>query len=290
MKKYIFLFLCCTATFILHAQNNPCNTDVTIDYTKEKTDTTITLPNGTQLTFNRCEFFDVRYCLAFTEIRTVQDLQSNGLTTMDSDGNLLLSCGMFKIDFNKGDCTKPCLDVPVRVRIPLLTSKCAGSSSPRRMYKAIANGKWEDLNTDAKIFTDIDGKQYSEFYMKCGSGINCDQKLKYTVVKFKSKQIKKLTNLNLSANCPLLNLDFKRKKRKNIIYAKVPCMIADSLMLKVEGKDKNGNYVSLTKKLSECTPKYKVSKCVPISRKIVRNILGIFKVRERNIYRKYIID
>jgi hypothetical protein len=289
MKKNILLLAFCITSFIVSAQKNPCNTDINIDYTKEKSDTTITLQNGTKLTFNRCEFFDVRYCLAFTEIRTVQDLQSNGLTTMDSDGNVLLSCGMFKIDFNKGDCSKECLDVPVRVRIPLFTSKCIGSNRPRRMYKAITNGKWEDLKSEAKII-EIDGIKYSEFYMKCGGGVNCDQRLNTIVVKFKSKNIKKLTNINLSANCPLLNLYFEPGRRKNIIYAKVPCMIADSLTIKVEGKDKDGNYVSLTKKLSECRPKYKVTECAPISRKILRNILGLFKVRERNIYRKYIID
>ncbi len=289
MKKFALLFIYCISALVLNAQKNPCNTDVNIDYTKEKADTTITLTNGTQLTFNRCEFFDVRYCLAFTEIRTVQDLQSNGLTTMDSDGNMLLSCGMFTINFNKGDCTKPCLDVPVRIRIPLLTSKCAGSKTPRRMYKATLNGKWEDLKTEAKII-EIDGITYSEFYMKCGGGINCDQRLSTIRVKFKAKHIKKLTSLNLSSNCPLINADFETGRRKNIIYAKVPCMLADSIVIKVKGEDKNGNTVTLSKKLSECRPKYKVTLCNPISRKIMRNILGFFKVRERNIYRKYIID
>jgi hypothetical protein len=290
MKKITLLLFLFTVNFILLAQKTPCNTDVNINYSKEKSDTTITLQNGAQLTFNRCEFFDIKDCLVYTEIKTVKDLQANGLTTMDSDGNLLLSCGMFKIDFNKGECTKPCLDVPVRVRVPLFNSPCASSTDRRRMYKAMPNGKWEDLKKEATIFTDVNGKQFSEFYMKCGAGINCDQKIKYTMVKFKAKKVKRLLSLNLSSNCPLINVDFETGRRKRIIFAKVPCMIADSLTIKVEAIDKEGNKMYLTKKLSDCKPKFKVSKCGPKTMKIVRNILGIFRTREREIYGKYIID
>ena len=72
------------------AQKNPCDTDIkNYDYKKDNTDTTITLKNGTQLTLNRCEFFDIRDCIEYREIRTLKDLQETGTTTMDNNGNVL---------------------------------------------------------------------------------------------------------------------------------------------------------------------------------------------------------
>jgi hypothetical protein len=289
-KNFILLFVLFISNTLM-AQKNPCDTDIkNYDYKKDNTDTTIALKNGTQLTFNRCEFFDIRDCIEYREIRTLQDLQETGTTTMDNKGNILLTCGMFKMKFNGGDCTNECLQVSVKVRIPMLSNSCVGSADSNRLYKRNDNGTWEKLNDDVKEVADANGKKYFEFYTKCGGGYNCDKKLATAIVKFKSKKIKHLLTLNLTANCPILNLHFTSGRRNNIIYAKVPCLLPDSILLKFEGRDKDGNTATITKRLSECQPKFKPTKCNPIGQKIVRNILGIFRTRERNIYGKYIID
>jgi hypothetical protein len=289
-KIFILLFVLFISN-VLMAQKNPCDTDIkNYDYKKDNTDTTITLKNGTQLTFNRCEFFDIRDCIEYREIRTLQDLQETGTTTMDNKGNVLLTCGMFKMKFNGGDCTNECLQVPVKVRIPMLSNPCLGSADANRLYKRNDNGTWEKLNDDVKEVTDTNGKKYFEFYTKCGGGYNCDKQLATTIVKFKSKKIKNLLTLNLTSNCPILNLHFTSGRRNNIIYAKVPCLTPDSIILKFEGRDKDGNMATITKRLSECQSKFKATKCPSISNKLVRNILGVFKTKERNIYGKYIID
>jgi hypothetical protein len=274
-KNFILLFVLFISN-VLMAQTNPCDTDIkNYDYKKDNTDTTITLKNGTQLTFNRCEFFDIRDCIEYREIRTLQDLQETGTTTMDNNGNVLLTCGMFKMKFNGGDCTNECLQVSVKVRLPMLSNPCLGSADSNRLYKRNDNAN---------------GKRYFEFYTKCGGGYNCDKKLATTIIKFKSKKIRHLLTLNLTANCPILNLHFTSGRRNNIIYAKVPCLTPDSVILKFEGRDKDGNTATITKRLSECQPKFKPTKCKPISQKLVRNIIGLFRTRERNIYGKYIID
>jgi hypothetical protein len=290
-KNFILLFVLFISKALM-AQTNPCDTDIkNYDYKKDNTDTTITLKNGTQLTFNRCEFFDIRDCIEYREIRTLQDLQETGTTTIDNKGNVLLTCGMFKMNFKGGDCTKECLQVPVKVRIPMLSNSCLGSNDVNRLYRGNDAGVWEKITDDVKEVTDADRKKYFEFYTKCGGKFNCDKNLETTIVKFKSKKIKNLLTLNLMANCPILNLHFTSGRRNNIIYAKVPCRLSpDSIMLKFEGKDKDGNTATITKRLSECQPKFKPTKCKPISQKLVRNIIGLFRTRERNIYGKYIID
>jgi hypothetical protein len=289
-KIYTLLFVFFISNALM-AQKNPCDTDIkNYDYKKDNTDTTITLKNGTQLTFNRCEFFDIKDCIEYKEIRTLQDLQETGTTTMDSKGAVLLTCGMFIMKFNGGDCTNECLQVPVKVRIPMLSNACLGSTDVNRLYRGNAAGVWEKVTDPVKEVTDADGKRYFEFYTTCGGKFNCDKQLETTVVKFKSKKIKHLLTLNLTANCPILNLHFTSGRRNNIIYAKVPCLMPDSIMLQFEGRDKDGNTATITKRLSECQPKFKPTKCKPISQKLVRNILGLFRTRERNIYGKYIID
>jgi hypothetical protein len=292
-KSFILLFVLFISKALI-AQTNPCDTDIkNYDYKKDNTDTTITLKNGTQLTFNRCEFFDIRDCIEYREIRTLQDLQETGTTTMDNNGNVLLTCGMLKLKFNGGDCTNECLQVAVKVRIPMLFFTCFDSRAINNLYKRNNAGKWEIMSTPVKEVRGNDGKNYFEFYTTCGGEFNCDKKIddgQLNMVKFKTKKIKNLTSLNISSNCPLLSLNFTSGRRNNIIYAKVPCLTPDSIMLKFEGRDKDGNIATITKRLSECQPKFKATKCKPISQKLVRNILGLFRTRERNIYGKYIID
>ena len=278
-----FLFFIPCSVF---AQKSPCdstrqsNTGISVP-----TDTTITLNNGTQLTFNRCEFFDIRNCVEYKEIRTLKDLQANGLSTLDNNGNVLLSCGMFILDFSSGNCGSRCLNNPVKIRIPMLFSSCVSSNQTNRLFSADSLGKWKPLNSPYKEVIGNDGKKYFEFHTTCGGKFNCDKKIFYTKVKFKAKGGKRLDNLNVSSNCPLLNMDFTTGRRKNIIYAKIPCADPDSLIITVSGEG-----INMSKPLSRLFSKFTRSKCALKSARVVRRSLGLIRFRERNIYRKYIIE
>ena len=202
MRINLILIIACLWCNGLFAQKNPCDTAAKgVTGANGTTDTTITLENGTKLTFNRCEFFDIKDCVDYQEIRSLKDLKANGLSTLDNQGNVLLSCGMFKLDFISGNCEKKCLDVPVRIRIPMLFSSCASSSNVNRLYLADSTGKWKPLDSTYKEVTGDDGKKYFEFYARCGGKFNCDSKLRYTIVKFKAKKGRALYLLNLSSNC-----------------------------------------------------------------------------------------
>ena len=72
MKFFATLSLILTA-FLGAAQNSPCDSANKKTTAAFPADTTITLENGTSITFNRCDFFEVRNCVSFKEIRTAED-------------------------------------------------------------------------------------------------------------------------------------------------------------------------------------------------------------------------
>lgn len=285
--SFLLFFFACNISF---AQKNPCNTDIqNFDYKSAPKDTTIILPSGTELTFNRCEFFDIRDCIEYHEIRTLEDALENDLTTQDSSGNPLLTGGMLVISFKSNECGKECLEVPARVRIPLLKNACMSDRDPFMLYRmSLANG-WVLSNEPARE-VEIAGKKYLEFYTKCGGRFNADKGKPGIKVKFKARHGSELTSINLSSPCPVMNMKFGTKKRRNIIHGKVFCINPDSIIVKAEGIDKDGKAFSQTKPLSAFTVRYKRTKCDPISKRTMRSFLGLFPVKERNIYRKYLVN
>ena len=274
----------------LFAQKNPCNTDVAaFDYKKELSDTTIILKNGTELTFNRCEFFDIKDCVEFAEIKALNDLKAYGLSTMDDKGNLLLSCGMFFLNLEAGDCTKKCLEVPVRIRIPKMESSCYVENDRNNLYFANSSGNWALKNEPTKEFTDKNQQNYFEFFAKCSGKYNCDQKMRTTIVKFKWRNMQNIKFLNLTSNCPLINATFYSGRRKNIVFAKIPNVNPDSLLIKAEGNNSIEN-VSISKPLSSLKTSYRKSAFTTISQRTMRKVLFFFKFKERRVYRKYLLN
>jgi hypothetical protein len=244
------------------------------------------------MTFNRCDFFDIKDCMEFYEIRNLKDIQEAGLTTQDNNGNILLTCGMFVLKFDKtADCgNKKCLDYPVVIRIPVLQNLCLGSmTSANQLYTVGESNLWEKAKGGKEV-TDINGIKYLEFSSKCGGKFNCDKKFNSVKVKFKSGKFKQIETLNITENCPLMNLNFTAGKRKNVVYANVPCSNPDSLIIHIVVINRAGESEKISKPLSQLISKFTRSLC-PITSKIVkRRILGIFPLYERSIYKKYLIN
>lgn len=289
--KTTFLFLLLLLLYTgLSAQRNPCNSDIAnFDYRSAPADTTIILQNGTTLTFNRCEFFDIKDCAMFKEVRNLTDITQSGFSTQDKDGNVLLTSGMVVINFNAEEgCGKSCLTVPVRVRIPMLISTCASASSLNRLYRVLPGGRWELMPNAVREFTDASGRRFFEFFTTCGGAYNCDKLYPKIKVKFKAKHLKNLS-IAVTSGCPPSNLNYSYKNRKNIVRAKLFCLHADSINVQVTGTNKNGERINFTKPLSSFGTNYKPAGCPMVSPKIMRKVFGIFTYRERRIYRKYII-
>lgn len=287
--KLFYLLLLFTAPNISFAQKNPCSTDIqNFDYKSAPQDTTITLPNGTELTFNRCEFFDIRDCIEYHEIRTLEDAQQNNLTTQDSSGNPLLTGGMITVSFQSADCGKSRLEVPVRIRIPLLDNKCAMKDPNFNLYEANTAGNWKLTGTPSRVVT-INGKKYLEFFTSTGGKFNADTPLPAIKIKFKSKNGILLDSVRLSAGCPVISFKFGRNKRKHIVRGKIYCANPYSIKVEIKGTKDGKEYID-SMPLSALKAKYKKTKCAFRSGKIIRNFLGLFPVREGALYGKYIIN
>src|SRR6185503_487272 len=176
MKKLTCFLFIAFFVFICNGQKNPCNHQG-LPYIKVPGDTTITLPHGTQLTFNRCEYFDLRDCLEITEAYDVESIRRQNLTTLDRNGNVLLSAGMFCIKLI-GDCSpKPCFEVPVKVRMPmpgLSSNGCAKCGRGTfRLYRS-RDGIWADSSGNNFRTFDSAGKVWIEFYADCPMCYNAD--------------------------------------------------------------------------------------------------------------------
>ena len=281
-----FLFIFYAAS----AQKTPCNDADS----HSGSDTTIVLANGTQVTFNRCDFFDFKDCIELTEVRTVKDLEERGLNTMDNDGNLLLTCGMFIFKINQSeDCGNvTCLQRPVRIRIPELKTPCMSNLSvTNNLYSIDAANRWTRMDGGQEI-TDSSGTKYLQFSTMCGGKFNCDQKFSRTAfnVKFKTRKYKKINAIKVTSNCPLMRYSCDSSKRNKVMYIRLPCANPDSLMITVFLTDANGESIKITKPLSQFISKFTRSSCPEISKIVKRRILGIFPLRERNIYHKYLVD
>ncbi len=289
MKIVFTLLLLFTIVFV-NAQNSPCDSIYKKSAGAFAADTTIILENGTIITFNRCDFFEIRNCISFKEIRTTEDARAAGLTTMDNQGNVLLSCGMFILDMETGNCNIQCLNNPVKIKIPVLQNKCAGSTAPIILYTANAKGLWQPSKIVSKISSYANGKEYFEFETKCAGKFNCDRKMSTVSVKFKAKHATALEKIEATAKCPILNIAFSAKKhRKKIIIAKLPCINPDSLQITATVLN-NGSTAFITKPLSSFKTSFKKTGCSQISMHVVRRLLGVFKWRQRNVYGKYIIQ
>lgn len=290
MKRFVtpvllFATMCCTA------QKSPCDSATAKTSGIFPADTTIILENGTSVTFNRCDFFEVRNCISLKEIRSAEDARAAGLTTMDNQGNVLLSCGMFVLDMASGGCSIQCLNNPIKIKIPVLQNACAAATGARVLYISNPLGRWQQSQIVSTIKKDANGKEYFEFETKCAGSFNCDQKMQTFRVKFKAGNAKTLEKIEVAAKCPVMNASFTTKKNRNtIVIAKLPCISPDSLHITATLVDKNGSTVTISKPLSQLKTTFKKSACIRKGGKAVRNILGIFKLWQRDIYGKYIVE
>lgn len=269
------------------AQKTPC-----AEASGFSKDTTLTLQDGTQVIFNRCDFFEIKDCLEITEIRDLPTLEQSGLSMIDSAGNILLTCGMVQLKYSKdAECSQlpECFPTPFKIRIPVMTRLCMTSTERRRLYRFGPTRSWVEV-PGGQLITDVNGRLYFEFTTTCVGGHNCDQRLNTFPVKFKSKHLKEITSLRILSNCPPIAMDFTPGRRNNIVWAKLACLNPDSVIIHVKGEDDKGNLVEFRKPLSQLKTNYRRTICNKESDQAMRRILGIFPRLERRIYRKYLVD
>jgi hypothetical protein len=284
MKKYLFAIQI-IFSFTVSAQKSPCN-PLGLPYTTVPGDTTITLPHGTQLTFNRCEYFDIRECLELIEAYDITSIREQNLTTLDRNGNALLSAGMFCIRMT-GDCaSRPCFEVPVKIRMPLPGSssnscgKC--ETGTFRLYNS-SDGFWSDSSNNKFKIIDSAGRSWIEFKAYCGNiCYNADCKLKTGKTKIKVKGMARLDTVEISMQCPVGVLKFTPKKGGKKVIVNLPCYETGAARILAKGYDASGSPVYFPESpVKDMKHSHGMRKCK--SKEMGK------KTRSGSFYKKYIL-
>lgn len=129
-------------------------------------DTMITFPQGTILTLPKKDYYKNPNCISMTEYTDGESVRADGLTTMTSDGDPLISGGMF--DLKLCDEKKS-----VKILVPVRT--VCGKELPFTVWAADSSGNWAGgyKTKPAPILT-IDGKRFYEIELRGSQKINLD--------------------------------------------------------------------------------------------------------------------
>jgi hypothetical protein len=134
----------------------------------------------------------------------------------------------------------------------------------------------------------IKGKEFYKMEIYCPGRINCDKpKMPNGKVKIKLKKGIKAKTASLSYNCPLYSINGKfKKKRKVIIFPNV-CPKDDPLLY-LKAVNKNGDTLIIdNKNINQYKRKQKLRSHCNCDKKPKEKFLGIFKIQQKYLYRKY---
>lgn len=128
-------------------------------------DTTIRTRYGKELTFNGCEFEDIKNCLEIIDDNSHSDLKK-GIVVMSKDGKDLMNYGSLYINLLDGCVKNQCFKNPVIIRFPIKTIP------PTQLSWALIKGEKTTLR-----LVKIKDKLFYELELKCPtSWINCNCK------------------------------------------------------------------------------------------------------------------
>ena len=259
-----------------------------------KKDTVITLIQGTQLVFNRCEYLEIKNCIEFTETNNSQDILANGLTLMDESGLPITSCGMIRVNMKPGCTERECFKFPVKVRFPVPENKdCDYCNKTAKLWNINGGGRWlvnQGKKSEIKLIK-VQGKMYYQFELVCPNNwSNCDCKSKGKKIKFKTKRNFQIVNIKVINDCPtavvLLN---RTKRRKNIAKVKVPCWLGNKTVIATIIDNKGDTLILKQQPLDNLIKRTMFSRCDKIAGQTIGYRFGVFPIAKRQFYRKYII-
>lgn len=284
MQRLVIIIIFKIIPSIVFCQQNPCSGNGA-SYSSMSGDTTIILPSGTMLTFNRCEFFDIRDCITIKEIKDTSDLRREGLTMFqEGSRNVLLSCGMINIDF-KG-CGKTCLDVPVKIQMPVRFQNCVDMPDEVPSLFFSVGDQWSMQTQIKTSYVKINTQNYLEFLIKCGAKINCDIPKRPAKIKLIAPRGYKISKAVLSTNCPLYYKEYNASKPQRKIKVWVPCLSPEFSKIKVDIVDVNNEKMSLEPvTLSTLKHNHKRIKCGR-----GKGLLGFLKPKRGASYKRYFLN
>ena len=258
-----------------------------------KKDTIIILSQGTQIIINKCEYFELKNCLEFTEANSSESILVNGMSLMDTSGIPISSCGMIKISLKAGCTNKDCFKTPVKVRFPVPKEKeCDYCGKNARVYIVNNNGNWNQPKgnkSEIKIVK-IKGLEYYQFEINCpNTWQNCDCKTTGTKTKFKTKRGYKILSVTISYKCPVMVIrSTPSGKRKNISKAQLPCPKNMTTVTAIIIDKKGDTLILNSTPLNDLPKRVLFARCGKKDT-VEKKLLGFIPVKAHGLYRKYFI-
>lgn len=288
MKRFLITLATTFVIINLNAQKNPCER-AGIPYSSLPGDTTITLPSGSTITFNRCEFFDLRGCLEIKEINDTSGLREAGLSMTDENGTPLLTCGMLSVSLK--DCGKTCFEVPIKIKIRIKFEDCNGTTnSVPNIF--IANGSVWSQQPEEKIKRVTENNvKFLEIFSNCSVVINCDVKKPGRKVKFIAPKGIKIESIRIGRNCPLFYSDSKFSKSKRKQKAKIYCGEPDKTTVQAVLIDKQNKKATTNQKImSEMRSGIAKIKCADPKKGFFRRFFDWRYKPKSNTHKKYFLN
>jgi hypothetical protein len=219
LTSFLFIVL---IVFKGNGQKNPCN-DAGVPYSSLPGDTTIVLKSGTTLTFNRCEFFDVKDCIEIKDIETPEDMERERLEMYDDRGNQLLSYGMIVIQMDS--CIKKIFEVPVKFRMKIGKAlACVDTVTVVPLLFLNGSSGWARPKDIKSRVVTINGEKYVEFETRTPVGAwNLDVLKNGRPVKFIAPKGYTIVRVKIGVGCPLFFVDEYPYKDRRSVKIKLRC-------------------------------------------------------------------
>lgn len=249
-------------------------------------DTTIYSESGAMIKINRCYYKKTKNCFKFNDYQSAVAVQQAGLRTVDERGNPIESGGMVDIGF----CSDTCLKTPVIILLPVpkcLTQQSGLSRKPMTLWTLNKNNTWGNSKNKIEI-VEYNGVKYYKIEVYCPGRFNCDRPgIARKKLKVKLKNGLKFKSATISYDCPLYSVNGKIKKRKKKAIFPYICPQVEPL-ISLEAYNKKGEtFIINNKNINDYKRKRKlISRCKCYDRPKER-FLGIFKIRQKYLYRKY---
>ena len=203
-----------------------------------------------------------------------------GLRTTDEKGDPIESGGMIDIGF----CSDTCIKTPVIVFLPV--PQCL-SQQPMTLWTLTRNNTWRNSRNKIEIVK-MNGKEFYKMEIYCPGKINCDRpKGDRTKLKIKLKSGLKAKSATLSYNCPLYSMNAKFKRKRKVVTFPYICPM-DEPLLYLKAVNKNGDTLVIdNKNINRYKRKQKLRSYCDCETKPKEKFLGVFKIRQKYLYRKY---
>ncbi len=175
-------------------------------------DTIIELGKGVQAAINICTYEKIKDCIMIEIHNDIDALVADGITTYDTQGTPLNSCGMASVNVKKG--CDPCFATPIKIRFPILEN-CQNELISNPSSYDFSNGRWR-LNRSNRIKKRTIKKiRYYEMEFTCSGRQNCDKPScpEPIKIKFKNNRKRKFISVNIVNICSNGNFPLVINKR-----------------------------------------------------------------------------